>query len=645
MKRTMVRNIFSVALITFIAGTAIGKSDKISWPRFSSEYGVCSHLLGSDFPYEKSLALMKEAGIGQVRFDFTWSILERPEGVWHFEKLDRIVAEAEKFGIQILPILCYGNSFANPVWEHLDKWSNYVHTVVSRYKGKFPTIEIWNEANGGGFWRSTRNNYGELLKTSYAAIKRVDPEINVAIGGLVYFGESYVEGLCEDGYGDYFDVVCNHPYRMPERISEGYDKLHKVLKKYGYGNKPVWCNEIGYPTHDPVKAPLLAEALKIANPDRIKWNVIYAGIPEYVDDPPLIAEGFKKLLPEGSTCVYAQPGTIASRLQRGDVDAVILPFDESYFYDDFVVIAEFVKRGGCVIDYGGFPFYVPKKKALNGGYEVCHKKIGDENPRKVLRIHVNAPWNGEDFPQGNVIMEPRIKTDDKPSEGGWTAARWLTDKWLLLDDEFIPLFSGKMKGKEYVGMAVYRYAGGKEGSAIVSTTSFWAPPPTSQRRQAALIARAAAICFMNRVQAFFPYELRAFESDPYWKEAHFGLTHCDGSPKLAYRAYKQFIKSRPSGSIMRRDLRWKDTACENGLYFPQWITPEKKSAGMIWIEKGIVSQIDFEFEGTPSFCDMFGNILPKDVIENNSKSEYKIKVTQDPVYFFNAVIKQPEKCK
>ncbi len=132
----------------------------------ASQYGVCSHLLGSNFPYEKSLSIMKRAGIGQVRFDFSWARLEHPEGTWHFERLDKIIAEAEKQGIQVLPILDYGNSFANPVWEHLDKWSNYVHTVVSRYKGRFPVVEVWNEENGSSFWASNRKEFGKLMQVS-----------------------------------------------------------------------------------------------------------------------------------------------------------------------------------------------------------------------------------------------------------------------------------------------------------------------------------------------------------------------------------------------------------------------------------------------------------------------------------------------
>ena len=608
----------------------------------ASQYGVCSHLLGSNFPYEKSLSIMKRAGIGQVRFDFSWARLEHPEGTWHFERLDKIIAEAEKQGIQVLPILDYGNSFANPVWEHLDKWSNYVHTVVSRYKGRFPVVEVWNEENGSTFWASNRKEFGKLMQVSYKAAKAADPAVKVALGGLIGTGASYVEGLYEDGFGDCFDIVCNHPYTWPdgpERITEGYEALRGVLERFGDANKAVWCTEVGFPTHEvPVPAPLLAESLAIANPGRKAWRTIYAAIPDYGEDALIAARKIEKLLPAHSSCDYVAPGKVAARLAAGDVDAVIMPFGEIYSVDDFPAIVEFVKKGGTLVDYGNFPFYIPLKRGANGGYRSVPELHGKSAVRKELKLHVEAPWFNKKFPQDHVKMSPCIKTDAKAPKDGWRASRWLTDKWLSKGDEFIPVVAGETNGTVFTGMAVYRFDGGKAGSAVISTMPGKAPRQMTERRQAALTARAAAMCFANGVEALFAYELRCPGEDRFWSEANFGLVRSDGSPKMAYEAFAQFIRARPSGSTMRSDLQWRNAA--KCIYYPQWTTPGKVPCGMIWKAAGEKETQEFTFDGAPSFKNMVGKALPANSVKAMGGGRFQIAVSQEPIYFSGAVLKK-----
>lgn len=607
----------------------------------ASQYGVCSHLLGSKFPYEKSFALMKRAGVGQVRFDFSWARLEHPEGTWHFERLDGIIAEAERQGVQVLPILDYGNSFANPVWKHLDKWSNYVHTVVARYKGRFPVVEVWNEENGGSFWASNRKEFGKLMQVSYRAAKAADPAVKVALGGLIGTGAAYVEGLYEDGFGDCFDIVCNHPYTWPdgpERMTEGYESLRGVLERFGDGDKRVWCTEVGFPSHEiEVQAPLLGESLAIARPERKTWRTVYAALPDYGDDALLAAKGIARLLPAGSTCRVAEPGELASVLAAGDVDAVVLPFGETYFLDDFPAVVDFVRKGGTLVHYGGFPFYIPMERGPSGGYRPVPERHGGSAARKALRLHVTAPWSGKGLPQGNVKMKPCVKTAAKAPKGGWQAGRWLSDKWLAKGDEFIPVVAGATNGTTFTGMAVYRFAGGRQGAAIISTMPSKMPRQTTERRQAALTARAAAMCFANGVDALFFYELRSTGVDRFWSEANFGLVNSNGTPKAAYDALAQFIRARPSGSVMRSDLQWRDSA--KALFYPQWTTPGKVPAGMLWKAAGKGEVREFAFEGKPSFRDMTGNEPSAGAVRATGDGRFRIEVSQEPLYFSGAVLK------
>ena len=116
-------------------------------------YGVCSHVTrGQEFPTRTTaFKLIHDAGIASVRSDFDWSGVQPNADTWVFDHLDTVLDDAEKTGIQILPILAYNTRFANPAHEHLDAWKTYVRTLVERYQTRIPVWEVWNEQNHPGF--------------------------------------------------------------------------------------------------------------------------------------------------------------------------------------------------------------------------------------------------------------------------------------------------------------------------------------------------------------------------------------------------------------------------------------------------------------------------------------------------------------
>ena len=72
----------------------------------ASPYGVCSHLTWGEFSArDRTFSLCRVAGLGTVRCDFTWSMVEKPKGSWDFSRTDVIVADAKAAGVAILPIL------------------------------------------------------------------------------------------------------------------------------------------------------------------------------------------------------------------------------------------------------------------------------------------------------------------------------------------------------------------------------------------------------------------------------------------------------------------------------------------------------------------------------------------------------------
>ncbi|MBM4091118.1 MAG: hypothetical protein FJ276_17105 [Planctomycetes bacterium] len=95
------------------------------------------------------------------------------------------------------------------------EWENYVFNTVEHYRHRIRHWEVWNEPCWEGFFSGTPEEYAELLKAAYRAIKRADPNA-VVIGGC--FSSHAVEWtgrvLAQDGL-DFMDALSYHVYWSP----------------------------------------------------------------------------------------------------------------------------------------------------------------------------------------------------------------------------------------------------------------------------------------------------------------------------------------------------------------------------------------------------------------------------------------------
>lgn len=107
-------------------------------------------------------------GASWCRVDFSWHRIEPSEGRFEFEHYDRLMDEALRYGVDILPILCYcapwasrGNSVTYPP-KNISHWTRYVEAVVSRYSVppyNVKYFEVWNEPNIEVFWKLDWERY------------------------------------------------------------------------------------------------------------------------------------------------------------------------------------------------------------------------------------------------------------------------------------------------------------------------------------------------------------------------------------------------------------------------------------------------------------------------------------------------------
>lgn len=164
-----------------------------------SRFGTVAHLKHlNNQERDKMLDLMQRAGLGWVREGFLWHELEPEPGQWQTDRYDDLVTRSLSYGINVLPVLCFGNDWAANTDEVLPKstliqyqpkaepWQNYIRTMVERYGDRVDAWEIWNEPNHSTFWRPQSNaqDFAETAAQATEVIRELAPGDTIVSAGL-----------------------------------------------------------------------------------------------------------------------------------------------------------------------------------------------------------------------------------------------------------------------------------------------------------------------------------------------------------------------------------------------------------------------------------------------------------------------------
>ena len=149
-------------------------------------------------------AIDEVLGAQVVRDSLLWHQIEQIEGERDWSRSDSVVEELRAAGIEPVLVVIGSPSWANGVPEStprhfvnvpprgptLDAWikqyADFLAEAVSRYRGAVRRWEIWNEPNLTLFWRPRPDPdaYRQVYERLRATILRVDPNAEVAVGGL-----------------------------------------------------------------------------------------------------------------------------------------------------------------------------------------------------------------------------------------------------------------------------------------------------------------------------------------------------------------------------------------------------------------------------------------------------------------------------
>lgn len=246
----------------------------------ASPYGVNVHAPGGD-ELKRLLDRAEEAGIGWIRIDFLWSVVEPARGKREWAVYDEIVREARARGIEV-----YASLLGTPAWatdgppaagvpRDVADWRAFVSESARRYRGRVKAWGVWNEPNLAAFWAGTRPQYVDLLlRPAAEEIRKADPDALVCGPDLAHLGggaAAWYDWLLDSmrWARDVIDVVTHHVYDrdgnagvtrkldgsttfgdQPRFWSLVAPSVREVLRYAGAGDKPVWLTETGWASDD-----------------------------------------------------------------------------------------------------------------------------------------------------------------------------------------------------------------------------------------------------------------------------------------------------------------------------------------------------------------------------------------------------------
>lgn len=129
-------------------------------------------------------------------------------------------------------------------------YQNFLGAMVNRYKDKIKYWEILQEPDLGPppswkgdwtppFWRSSEEDYVELLKESYETIHKVCDDCIVTSAGFAGLDNNFITKIMDLGAQNYFDVFSFHHYG-------DHTNLEYLLKNTSYKiKKDMWITETG----------------------------------------------------------------------------------------------------------------------------------------------------------------------------------------------------------------------------------------------------------------------------------------------------------------------------------------------------------------------------------------------------------------
>ena len=245
---------------------------------FAGLYSDDAFWSGADYR-AVAFAAQAAAGSGIVRQPFEWRAIETAPGVWDWGHGDAFVGAAAVAGLKVLPVIGAPPAFASQapegerrVWyppDDPDEFGAFAARLAERYgrAGSFwdenphiPRVpvtawQVWNEPNLPAFWGGDPDaaGYVDVLKAAAAALRAVDPAVEVVSAGLPQSEQgtalgAYVDGMYAAGARGWFDTFAVHGYAPGRAGTVDLVRFARALLDAHGDPAPIWLTEFGWAT-------------------------------------------------------------------------------------------------------------------------------------------------------------------------------------------------------------------------------------------------------------------------------------------------------------------------------------------------------------------------------------------------------------
>jgi hypothetical protein len=211
---------------------------------------------------EAMFAEAAEMHASSIRLDVQPSLVfTTPSSPPNFTGLDEIMALSQRYHLPVvadllsLPpwIASCQHPWGDPARCGTDDLADYGSLIGQIVAHADPIIrdwEIWNEPDSASFFSGTPQQYAQMLRTAHDAIKQIDPQANVLLGGISgtsgmnWLGQVFLTPGADAAHA--FDIANIHERGQLGQLAADVDTWRQYFAKFQFSG-PLWVTEHGYP--------------------------------------------------------------------------------------------------------------------------------------------------------------------------------------------------------------------------------------------------------------------------------------------------------------------------------------------------------------------------------------------------------------
>ncbi len=234
-----------------------------------------------EWKIQRTLQMVREMGASWIVEFFPWAYYQAEDGSVAWEHPDLVVGHAYANGLKVIARIGYTPDWARPPdtpltyldHQSYDAFAAFAAAFAARYRGKVDYLIVGNEPNLSfewGYRSTTPQDYVDLLKAVYPAVKAANPDMHVLAGALAPTLEPegspwaindlvYLEGMYEAGAAEYFDGLAVHAYGLTFPAAAEPDPgvlnfrrvelARAIILAHGDEETPIYITESGWNDH------------------------------------------------------------------------------------------------------------------------------------------------------------------------------------------------------------------------------------------------------------------------------------------------------------------------------------------------------------------------------------------------------------